>query len=99
MAPPEVAPPRWPGVTRGRNATDACECYAAILRGCACCCGARRRGRSAVEGRLDPGDVDLAHRHHRLERALGGGAVGVVERLDQHPRGDLPGHAPLVLAP
>src|SRR3954452_21207978 len=44
-------------------------------------------------------DVDLAHRHHRLERALRGGLVRVGVGLEQHARRDLPGKAPAVLAP
>src|SRR6266550_5043159 len=48
---------------------------------------------------LDRRDVDLLHRHHRLERALGLGRVLVGRQLDQPPRGDLPGESPLVLAP
>ena len=36
--------------------------------------------------------------HHRVERALGFGAAGR-HRLGQHARRDLPGDAPLVLAP
>src|SRR5690606_21354531 len=35
----------------------------------------------------------------RLEGALGGGFVGAGGRVGQHARGDLPGDAPLVLAP
>src|SRR5574338_738177 len=58
----------------------------------------RIRGLALQRG-LDPGDVDLAHGHHRLERALGRGSVRIVHRLQQHARGDLPGEAPLVLAP
>src|SRR5690606_11200841 len=50
-------------------------------------------------GGFDLGDVDLAHLHHRVERALGGLAVWVGDGFDQHPRRDLPVHAPLVLAP
>jgi hypothetical protein len=48
---------------------------------------------------LDHGDVDLLHRHHRVERPLGGGAIGAGKRLGQRDRRDLPGDAPLVLAP
>src|SRR5690606_30012648 len=47
---------------------------------------------------LDGGDVDLAHPHHRLERALGFLAARR-QRLHQHARRDLPGDAPPVLAP
>src|SRR5258706_11562671 len=58
----------------------------------------RLRGSSAASRRLDGGDVDLLHRHHRLEGALGLSATGR-QRLGQHARGDLPGEAPAVLAP
>src|SRR3954468_2748344 len=57
-----------------------------------------RIGGFAIRGGLDLCDVDLLHRHHRLERppatvaAFGG-------EVDQHPRRDLPGKAPSVLAP
>src|SRR5262245_59441601 len=54
---------------------------------------------STAARRLDGDDVDLLHLHHRLERALGGGAIGIGDRVDQGDRRDLPGHAPLVLAP
>src|SRR5690606_39300276 len=50
-------------------------------------------------GGFDFGAVDLAHLHHRVDRARGGLAVWVGDGFDQHPRRDLPGHAPLVLAP
>src|SRR5438552_14458359 len=53
---------------------------------------------SAASRRLDGGDVDLLHRHHRLERALGLSATGR-QRLGQRPRRDLPGEPPAVLAP
>src|SRR5688572_30327626 len=49
-------------------------------------------------GPLDRGDVDLLHRHHRLEDALGPRRV-TVHRLGEDARGDLPRDAPLVLAP
>src|SRR5690349_3236465 len=48
--------------------------------------------------RLDLGDVDLPHVHHRVESALGLGATGG-HRLGQHTRRDLPRQAPFVLAP
>src|SRR5437868_6740300 len=47
---------------------------------------------------LECGDVDLVHRHHRLEGALAPFA-GRAGQLQQPLRGDLPGIAPLVLAP
>src|SRR5579859_1450322 len=53
---------------------------------------------SAASRRLDGGDVDLLHRHHRLEGALRLSATGR-QRVGQHARGDLPGEAPAVLAP
>src|ERR1700704_6068412 len=52
----------------------------------------------AASRRLDFGDVDLLHRHHRVERAPGLSAAGR-HRFGQHARGDLPGEAPAVLAP
>src|SRR5438270_4204361 len=57
-----------------------------------------RIDRLAGRGGLDRRDVDLAHRHHCLERALAAlAAFG--GQLEQTPRSDLPGKAPLVLAP
>src|ERR1700760_896762 len=53
---------------------------------------------SAPPRRLDRGDVNFLHRHHRLECALGFIAAGR-HRLHQHARRDLPGNAPFVLAP
>src|SRR5437667_4376100 len=53
---------------------------------------------SAASRHLDGGDVDLLHRHHRLEGALCLSATGR-KRLGQRARGDLPGEAPAVLAP
>src|SRR5580704_4125304 len=53
---------------------------------------------SAASRRLDGGDVDLLHRHHRLEGALGLSSTGR-QRVGQRARGDLPGEAPAVLAP
>src|SRR5690348_15489726 len=58
-----------------------------------------RIDRLTPERGLDPGDVDLPHRHHRVHRPLGGGAVAAGHGLDQRARGDLPGKAPFVLAP
>src|SRR4051794_1222485 len=49
-----------------------------------------RIGGLAGERGFDRRDVDLAHVHHRLERALGGGAVGIVHRFEEHARRDLP---------
>src|SRR6478672_7681662 len=48
--------------------------------------------------RLDLGDVNLLHLHHRFERPLRYLAV-FGQRLGQDPRCDLPGQAPFVLAP
>src|SRR3954452_14442139 len=53
----------------------------------------------SAKRRLDGRDVDLAHRHHRLEGAGGGGLVGFLVGLEQHTRRDLPGEAPAILAP
>src|SRR6476661_10666507 len=58
-----------------------------------------RIGGLALQRRLDRGDVDLLHRHHRIERALRRRLVATGRRLEQHPRGDPPGIAPSVLAP
>jgi hypothetical protein len=48
--------------------------------------------------RLDCSDVDLFHLHHRIERALGGGGIGIGYRFRQSHRRNLPGQAPFVLA-
>src|SRR3979411_2378461 len=53
---------------------------------------------SASTRRFDGGDVDLLHRHHRLEGTLCLTATSR-KRLGQHARGDLPGEAPAVFAP
>jgi hypothetical protein len=53
---------------------------------------------SASDRGLDGGNVDPAHLHHRVERPLGLVAAGG-HGIGQHTRGDLPRHAPLVLAP
>src|SRR5436190_23511170 len=53
----------------------------------------------AAKRRLDLRNVDLAHRHHRLEGAFRRRLVRIGVGLQQHPRGDLPGKAPAVLAP
>src|SRR5215211_279679 len=47
---------------------------------------------------LDRGDVDLLHRHHRLERTLCLVATRR-KRVGERTRGDLPGKAPAILAP
>src|SRR6267142_15698 len=54
---------------------------------------------STAVSRLDCSDVDLFHLHHRIERALGGSAIGIGYRLCQNQRCNLPGQAPFVLAP
>jgi len=53
---------------------------------------------SAPPRRLDGGDVDLRHRHHRIEGPPRLTATGR-KRLGQRARGDLPGETPAVLAP
>src|SRR3954468_5444910 len=58
----------------------------------------RPAAESAAPRRLDRGDVDLLHGHHRVKRALCFIAAGC-HRFGQHTRRDLPRHAPLVLAP
>src|SRR3981081_4295825 len=55
-------------------------------------------GASAAPCRLDRGNVDLLHAHHRIERALCFIAAGR-HGLGQHAWRYLPGDAPLVLAP
>src|SRR3546814_17994093 len=55
-------------------------------------------GTSAAPRRLDRGDGDLLHVHHRFKRALCVIAA-VRQRLGQHARRDLPRDAPLVFAP
>src|SRR5262249_21613800 len=55
-------------------------------------------GALAARRGLDRGDVNLLHSHHRIKRALCFIAAGR-QRLGQHSRRDLPGDAPLVLAP
>src|SRR5438270_1614999 len=57
-----------------------------------------RIGADAFDGRLERRDVDLVHRHHRLEGTLAPFARRAGQ-LQQPLRGDLPGIAPLVLAP
>src|SRR4029453_790195 len=59
---------------------------------------ARRDGASTAPRRLDRGDVDLLHVHHRIKRAFGLTAA-CRHRLHQDARRDLPGHPPLVFAP
>ena len=39
------------------------------------------------------------HLHHRIERALGGGGIGIGDRFRQSDRRNLPGQSPFVLAP
>src|SRR5438309_9149036 len=57
-----------------------------------------RIGGNAFDRGLDLGDVDLAHGHHRPERALPALARGSGQ-LEQAPGRDLPRIAPFVLAP
>ena len=54
---------------------------------------------STAARRLDCSDVDFFHLHHRIERALGGSAIGIGYRSCQSQRRNLPGQAPFVLAP
>src|SRR3954469_5788981 len=54
---------------------------------------------STAARRLDCGDVDLFHLHHRIERALGGGGIGIGYRLGQSDRRNLPAQSPFVLTP
>src|SRR5688500_5518580 len=55
-------------------------------------------GLPAARG-LDFRDVNLLHRHHRVEHALGHRRVGVAIALKQNSRRDLPRKAPAILAP
>src|SRR5215203_4225743 len=55
-------------------------------------------GRGASNSRFDGGDVDLLHRHHRLERTFRR-VSALRECIGQYPRDDLPANAPFVLAP
>ncbi len=54
---------------------------------------------STAKRRLDRGDIDVSHLHHRIERALGGSGIGVGDGFRQDNRRYLPGHPPLVFAP
>src|SRR5262245_17156583 len=54
---------------------------------------------STAARRLDCGDVDLSHLHHRIERALGDSGIGIGYRVGQSDRRNLPGQSPFVLAP
>src|SRR4051812_31816496 len=56
----------------------------------ACQVGRHEPSPSAAPRRLDRGDVDFAHSHHRLESALCFIAAGR-KRVAQHARRDLPG--------
>jgi len=53
---------------------------------------------SAAPCRLDSGDVDFRHFHHRIESALCFIATSP-KRVGQHARRDLPGNSPLIFAP
>ncbi len=44
----------------------------------------------AAHRRLNSGDVDLPHLHHRIERALGGSGIGIGYRPGQSDRRNLP---------
>src|SRR4029450_11834020 len=55
-------------------------------------------GYSALRS-LDPGDVDLAHRHHRFECSPGRDLVRIAVGPQQRTRRDLPRKAPAILAP
>src|SRR6185312_15856365 len=59
----------------------------------------RLRASPATPRRLDRGDVDFFHAHHRLEGTLCGRAVRIADGFHQCAWRDLPGQAPLVLAP
>src|SRR5262245_45534343 len=57
-----------------------------------------RRCRLSPPSLFDGGDVDLLHRHHRLEGALGL-AASSRKRVGEHTGSNLPGQAPAILAP
>src|SRR3981081_576282 len=59
---------------------------------------ATRLSMSTLPRCLDGGDVDLLHRHHRLEGTLCLAATSR-KRLGERARRDLPGEAPAILAP
>jgi hypothetical protein len=56
-------------------------------------------GMTTAACRLDCGDVDFFHRHHRIERALGRSGIGTGDRFRQRDRRNLPGQSPFVRAP
>src|SRR3954468_24196467 len=58
-----------------------------------------RVDRLPSEGRLDRGDVDLLHGHHRVEGPFGRCGVRAGGGVEQDAWSDLPGEAPAVLAP
>src|SRR5215204_3705295 len=58
-----------------------------------------RIDRYSALGNLDPGDVDLAHRHHRFECSPGRRLVRIAVGPQQRTRRDLPRKAPAILAP
>src|SRR5678809_384396 len=43
-----------------------------------------------AQGRLDLGDVDLVHRHHRFECPLRSFPIGIVHGFEEYARCDLP---------
>ena len=49
--------------------------------------------------RLYRGNVNLLHRHHRVERAFGGCGIGAHHGVGEDAGGDLPRQAPAVFAP
>src|SRR5258708_38436436 len=59
---------------------------------------ARLLVRSAPTSRLDGGDIDFLHRHHRVEGTPCFIATSG-QRVGQRAWGDLPGESPAVLAP
>src|SRR5215470_3595845 len=59
---------------------------------------ALERQASAAPRRLDRGNIDFLHAHHRIKRALCFSATGR-KCFGQYARRDLPGDTPLVLTP
>src|SRR3954466_6435722 len=54
---------------------------------------------STATCRLDFRNIDLPHRHHRVECAFGGSRITIRDCLRQRDWRDLPGDSPFVLAP
>src|SRR3954467_8298678 len=91
-------PPGYLSVPAGHSSTTAMAAVHTMICSARLSMVRRRPASSAPSRLVDGSDVDLLHRHHRFERALGVGAAGG-KRVGQCARGDLPREAPAVLAP